>query len=426
MTAFFMLGALASASLATFSIAVPVAGDDPVWPDYRGPGRDGCAPESASIPLEWSESENVAWKTPMGGRGWSSPVIAEGRVWLTTANPEGTELMAVAVDLASGEILREELVFEVEAPQECNSLNSYASPTPAIEAGRVYVHFGYAGTACLDAATGEVLWSRRDLRCEHLEGPGSSPLLHGELLFVHLDGADVQFVVALDKKTGETRWRRERDVPLDELVPDMRKAFATPIVVPVGERELLVSSGARATFAYDVRDGAERWRVRHDGFSMSSRPLFAHGLVFINTGFMQPKLLAVRPDGEGDVTDSHVAWSTRKSVPTMPSPLIVGEHLYLVDDGGVASCLDAKSGELAWRERVGGRTCASPLFAAGRIYFFDRDGRTTVVAPGPEHRELAANDLDEGLMASAAVAGDALLLRTEQHLYRIEEPAPER
>lgn len=390
------------------------------WPDFRGPRRDGHAP-SARVPLEWSEKKNVRWKTPIRGQGWSSPVVESDKIWLTSATSKGHEMFVLALDLASGEEILARTLFHNEEPEPKNALNSYASPSPVIDEGRVYVHFGTYGTACLSTASGATIWQRRDIRCDHMEGPGSSPVLVGDLLIFNVDGGDVQYVIALDKETGKTKWKTERSENLQQFVPDRRKAYSTPIVLEVDGEQRLISSGARATVAYDPVSGKELWKLRHEGFSMSSRPIAGSGLLFLNTGFMRPRLLAVRPDGEGDVTDDNVVWTCHRNVPTIPSPLHVGGRLYMVSDNGILTCLAAKTGKRLWRERLDGPHCASPVYAAGRIYFFDRDGRTVVVAPGPEYRELAVNELDDGFMASPAVVGNAFILRTRTHLYRIEE-----
>jgi outer membrane protein assembly factor BamB len=399
--------------------AVGQSDDSPTWPEYRGPTRDGHAPR-AEIPLRWGEKDNVRWKTPIRGSGWSSPVVVDGRIWLTSATEDGREMFAVAVDAESGEIAHDRRVFSVEAPESKNRLNSYASPSPTVEAGRVYVHFGTYGTACLDADSGKTLWERRDVHCDHMEGPGASPILLDDLLVVNMDGGDVQYVIALDKVTGETRWKAERSEALDKLVPDMRKAYSTPIVIEVDGARRLISSGAGATVAYDPKSGRELWKVRHGGFSMSSRPVVSGDMLVLNTGYMRARLVAVRTGGAGDVTDSNVVWTYRRGVPNMSSPLLVGERLYMVSDQGIASCIDISGGERIWQQRIEGQHCASPLYAAGRIYFFDREGRSVVIAPGDEYRELAINQLDDGCMASPAVVGDALVLRTKTHLYRIE------
>ncbi len=390
------------------------------WPQFLGPKGNGHA-QATDLPLTWSESENIRWKTPIHGRGWSSPVIWDEQIWLTTATPDGKKLYVLCVDRTSGKIVHDRLLFENEEPEEIHSLNSYASPTPVIESGRVYVNFGNFGTACLDTSSFEVLWSRRDLPCYHFRGPGSSPILFENLLILHFDGFDYQYVVALDKRTGKTVWKTDRDVDFGTDNGDFKKAFCTPLVIQAAGREQLISPCSKAALAYDPHTGKELWRIRYDEFSATARPFFADGIVYINTGFAKSRLIAVRPDGEGDVTDSHVLWRQKQSVPQKPTQLHVDGRIYMIHDAGVASCLDAKTGDFLWRERVGGAYSASPLYADGRIYFFSQQGKTTVIKPGDEYQQLAENTLETGCMASPAVADGALFLRTEKHLYRIEK-----
>jgi len=397
------------------------AAADQNWPQFRGPSGDGHA-RATGLPLTWSETENIRWKTPIHGRGWSSPVVWEDQIWMTTATEDGKQMFAVCVARDSGKVLQDIRVFTGHRLQEIHTLNSYASPTPVIEAGRVYVHFGTYGTACLNTATGKTVWERRDLNCDHFRGPGSSPVLFGDLLILHLDGMDVQYLVALNKTTGRTVWRTDRSTDFGDLVGDLRKAYATPLICEMGGRVQMISPGAQAAFAYDPATGKELWTVRYSGgFSNVSRPLCGQGLVFLNTGFGGPQLWAVRPDGRGDVTDSHVVWKLAKSVPAKPSPLLIGDLIYMVDDRGIASCVEAKTGAIVWKKRIGGKHSASPVYADGRIYIFDHDNTATVLRPGRRYEILAVNKLDNGCMASPAVVGRAFILRTRTHLYRIEK-----
>ena len=390
------------------------------WPELHGPNRDSYV-QDAAVPLTWSETENVRWKVSIPGEGWSSPVVCDGRAWMTTATDGGRCMHVVAFDVETGALVHERLVFEVDKAGHKNALNSHASPTPAVEPGRVYVHFGTYGTLCIDSATYEERWRRRDLNCDHMEGPGSSPILVGDLLVFHVDGGDVQYVTALNKRTGETVWKTDRSIDLAKMQKDIRKAFCTPIVAELDGVQVLVSPGAHAAMAYDVRTGEEKWRVQYRGFSLASRPLFDGTRVYIATGFMRAQLYAVDFTGSGDVTEEAVAWRWRRNVPKMPTPLLLGDRVFMVDDGGYATCLDTASGEAVWRKRLGGEHCSTPVCVGDRIYFFDREGRTVVLARADEYRELAENHLDGGFMASPAVIGDAFLLRTRTHLYRIEE-----
>jgi len=383
------------------------------WPDFRGPGGQGHA-EGRGLPLEWSESRNVAWKTPVPGSGWSTPIVANGRVWITAAITDrgDTSLRAIALDAASGREVVNAEVFRIRNGPPVNPKNNRASPSAVVEADRVYVHFGAEGTAALTTA-GEIVWKTR-FEYESQHGAGGSPIIYGDLLILSCDGSDAAFVVALDKRTGKEKWKTNRRYPYAQ-------AYTTPIVITSGERDQIVSIGAFRAAAYDPASGKEIWRVSYgDGFSNVPRPVYGHGLVFIATGFQQPLLLAVRPDGTGDVTRSHVAWTLRRGAPLTPSPLLVGNELYVVTDTGIATCVDAQSGTIRWQQRLNGNFSASPVYADGRIYFQSEDGVTTVIAPGPEFRVLATNTLDGASLASMAVADGSIFLRTHTHVYRIK------
>ena len=308
---------------------------DPAWPDYRGPGHDGHA-VAVSAPLDWSEQDNIQWKTVIHGRGWSSPVVADGLVWLTAADEVGRDLFVICVDLESGAIVHDEQLFTIDEPQYCHPFNTYASPSPVIDGDFVYVSFGSPGTACLNRATKDVVWQRTDLVCNHFRGAGSSPFVFEELLILTMDGSDFQYLVALDNRTGETRWRTDRSTNFNDIDEatgkpigdgDFRKSFATPIVIDVGGQDQLISPGAKAAFAYDPATGEEIWSVRYGEHSSAARTVHGHGLVFISTGYSRTALLAVDPTGAGDVTDTHVKWRTARGVPKKPSPVLVGANL---------------------------------------------------------------------------------------------------
>jgi outer membrane protein assembly factor BamB len=387
------------------------------WPQFRGPDGQGHSGERG-VPIHWSETQNIAWKVAVPGRGWSSPVVVDGRVWLTTAIPSGRErsLRLMSFDASSGQTRLDVEVFRQSNSELLNAKNSHASPTPIVEGDRVYVHFGAEGTAAV-STTGEVIWKVR-LRYDSQHGNGGSPVLSGDLLIVNCDGFDEAFVAALDKRTGKTRWRTFRPEPWSQ-------AYSTPLVIRAGDRDLVVSVGAFHTMAYDPQNGKEAWRVDYpEGFSNVPRPVYGSGLVFIATGFQQPSLLAVRPDGKGNVTRSHVAWTLSRGAPLTPSPLLVGDDLYLVTDAGIASKVDARTGAVRWQHRLGAPVSASPVSVDGRIYFLDEEGRTTVVMPGPTFEAVAVNALDGATLASMAVASQSFFIRTATHLYRISEAGP--
>jgi outer membrane protein assembly factor BamB len=414
--------------LVTLSMG-PVAAAGDAWPEFRGPHQNGHA-DAKGLPLRWSEAQNVQWKTPIHGQAWGSPVVQGDQVWLPTATGDGKRMYAICVDRVTGRIVHDLKLFDVPNPRPLgNEVNTYASPSPVIEPGRVYVTFGSYGTACLDTADGKIIWSRRDLPCNHYRGPASSPVLFDDLLIMNMDGSDYQYVVALNKKTGKTVWKTDRSTDFNDLqldgTPiregDFRKAFNTPIVVRTDDGLQIISPGAKAAFAYDPRDGRELWTVCYTAHSTASRSVFGYGMAFINVGYSKPELWAVRVDGRGDVTDTHVAWKCTRGVPGRASPLLIDGRIYMLTDKGVASCLDAKTGEEIWRQRIGGNYSASSVYVDGRIYFFSEAGKTTVLMPGTLPEILARNMLDDGFMASPAVAGKAFFLRTRSHLYRIEE-----
>jgi len=408
--------------------AATVAAED--WPQFRGPNGDGVS-TAKNLPLTWSETTNVVWKTAIPGRGRSSPVILGNRVWLTTAietNPrkervgpdpvtivDRVELGVVCLDRATGKQLYHVTLFRADNPQPVHQLNSYATPTPVAEPGRLYCDFGASGTACLDAETGKALWQRQ-LKIDHQVGPGSSPTLYKNLLILMRDGRDEQYVAALDKYTGKPVWRTDRP-PIIAHIGNLKKSFSTPVFVESGGRTQVVMVCAHWIVSLDPMTGRELWRVKHGtGFSVAPRPLVGHGMVYCCTG-MTRQLWAIRPDGQGDVTDTHVAWKAASQIPMMPSPLLVGREIYTLSDQGIVTCYDALTGQELGRRSTGGPCAASPLYADGRIYIINQKGETTVLKPGKDLEKLAENVLDGAAFASPAALGHALYIRTDTHLY---------
>jgi outer membrane protein assembly factor BamB len=421
-------------ALVLMALGRPAAQAD--WPEFRGPWGNGHASapgetKPIGLPLHWSETNNIKWKTETPHRGWSTPVVMGGQVWLTTATEDGHDFFALGVDAETGKIIFNEKLFHSENPEPLGngaSMNCYATPSPVIESGRVYVHFGSFGTACLDTTTGQALWKRDDLPCRHYRGPSSSLIRFENLLILTMDGADLQYHVALDKQTGKTVWKTDRSVVWnDENVPgqlakdgDLRKAHSTPLIVNAAGKTQMLSAGAKAAYGYDPRTGRELWKVQYPDFSVAPRPLFDRGLAFFVTGLTKKELWAVKTDGQGDVTDTGVVWKLKTRVGKYASPLLVDGLIYTAAEESFVTCLDAATGQAVWTERVGGKYAASPVYADGRIYLFDQQGTTLALKPGRTLQVLATNTLAAGFMASPAVSGKAFFLRTRTHLYRVE------
>jgi outer membrane protein assembly factor BamB len=417
------------------------AADD--WPQFRGPGGDGQA--TGTLPTEWSEAEHVAWKTKIPGRGYSSPVIADGRVWLTSAVespvPDGlskadapdmgngekqvtdlqVELLAIAIDVRSGEIIQKVSLTTIIGPVSVHGTNSYASPTPVLSAGRVYCHFGSYGTFCIDANSGKILW-RAKLLIQHGVGPGSSPIVYENRLILVCDGMDQQYVAALDTASGKQLWKTNRP-PIRTPNGDFKKSFCTPLLITHKAQDQLIIPGAQWFISYEPLTGKEIWRFDHGaGFSIVPRPVYSDGIVFFSTGFLRPTLIAIKVDSAaGDVTKSHEVWRQTKRISTRPSYVISGNELYIVSDGGVATCFDTKTGKINWVERLGGDITASPIHADGKIFFCNHRGETNIIKAATAYELIATNTLDGEFMASPAVVGTSLILRSKKALYRIDE-----
>ncbi len=386
------------------------------WPQFRGPLGNGISSEK-NLPIQWSETKNIAWKQEIAGKGWSSPSLVQGRLYLTTAVVASDKLSqrAICLNAKDGKLVWDTEIFssDAAAAPKIHGKNSHASPTAIVESGKVFVHFGHQGTACLDL-DGKILWKTQELAYPPVHGNGGSPVLVEGLLIFSCDGGSSPFIAALDSASGNVRWKFARES--DSV---KRFAFATCEVITVGGKKQVISPGAGVVNALDPASGTEIWRVTYDGYSVIPRPVFGHGLIFMSTGYDSPSILAIRPDGHGDVTDTHVEWTLKKGAPHTPSPLLVGNELYLVSDGGIASCVDAKTGEEHWSERIGTKYSASPVYADGRIYFQDELGKGTVLRPGKKFQKLGENGFGEATLASYCVGDGAIFLRTEKHLYKV-------
>lgn len=390
------------------------------WPQYRGPRGDGHADSNAKPPTIWSETTNLGWKHSVEGKAWSSPVVWGNRVWLTNATKDGLKMSAQCLDRGTGNLLWERVVFTNEQTQkDYHEFNSYASPTPILDGKHLFISFGAYGTACLDRDTGVSIWERRDLPCNHYRGAGSSPILFRNLLIFHMDGFDYQYIVALDRRSGATVWKTDRNIDYGTDNGDYKKAYGTPHIIEIStgaNQELqLISPAAKAVLAYDPLTGKELWKVRYEEHSASLRPIYDGRTLFVSTGFSKGKLLAIDPVGKGDITKRNVAWEVTKAVGAKPSPLLIGDNVYTLEDRGVLTALNKTNGEIVWQKRLGGDFSSSPIFAGGNIYCLDEKGKGHVVAP--DGNVLGTNELPVGCLASpAAVEGD-LLIRTREALY---------
>lgn len=397
------------------------------WPQFRGPNQDGIVPmpegkETIGLPTKWSETENVVWKTPVHDHGWSSPIILGNQIWLTSATEDGKKMFVFCIDKTNGKIVFEKLLFTVDSPRPLgNDVNTYASCTAAIEEGRVYVHFGSYGTAAIDTKTFKTLWERRDLPCNHYRGPAASVVIFNGLIILTFDGSDLQYQAALNKDTGTTVWKTDRTTNfLDwdangkpKREGDFRKAFSTPLVREVNGSPIMWISASYGAFAYDPRNGKELWKINHGSYSPASMAMFGNGMVYLITGRGDADLMGVKPNGE-------VVWRYDKAIPSMVSPLLIGDQIYMINNGGIATCVNALNGEEVWRARLGGEYYASPICGDGVIYSFATDGTAKLYKPGNELSVFAENKLDDGFMATPAADSKALYLRTKTALYRIE------
>ncbi|MFP6693006.1 MAG: PQQ-binding-like beta-propeller repeat protein [Pirellulales bacterium] len=392
------------------------------WPQFRGPDGQGHS-DAEGIPLRWSESKSIVWKTAIPGEGWSSPVISGNQIWLTSSRDGGTSLHALCFDRASGQRIHDVEVLKTDDAGPKHVQNGYASPTPVLDGKHVFVHFGARGTVCLNT-DGRLVWKNTSLPFEAPQGAASSPILHEGKLILVCDGTDTQFLAALDKRTGAVLWKQLRQHL--ERVGDkgfFKMSYSTPLVWQVDGVPRLVATSAEHVAAYDINTGKEQWWMPYVGFSMVGRPSFGNGMFYVVGSIAQDHhaVYAIRPGGRGKIGQKQLAWKMSDGIPHVPSPLLVGSELYVVHDKGTATCLDALTGEVVWKQRLGGNFRASPIQVRDRIYFCNQEGKTTVVQAGKEFKVLATSQLDGIFLASPAVAGRALFLRSDTHLYRIED-----
>jgi outer membrane protein assembly factor BamB len=397
----------------SFLVAPASAGD---WPAFRGPTGDGHY-TGAKLPTEWGPNKNVAWNIQIPGKGWSSPIVWKGKLYLTSAESKAggdTSLRAICVDATSGKIEWNEEALSAPAAdaRKAHNKNSPASPTPTTDGERLYVHFGHMGTAALDLK-GKVLWTKTRIYDKPVHGNGGSPVLVGGKLVFNCDSLDVQAVVALDAKTGDVVWTSPRPVKAGKPF-----SFSTPTVTDAGGKEQILSVGSDLVMAIEPAAGKIIWQSKFNGYSVIPKPVVGHGMVYLSTGYDRPEARAIKLGGTGDVTRDNAVWVEKKAAPNTPSMLLAGNELYMVSDGGIMTCLDAKTGDLVWQERLKGQYSASPILADGKIYLTSETGQGAVVEASRKFNKLGEYDLGEKTFASFAAADGALYVRTESQLYK--------
>ena len=396
------------------------------WTHFRGSNLNGIA-EPANIPMIFNDTTNVKWKTEIPGRGWSSPVVYENQIWVTTASADGKELSLACMDFESGEIIHNIMLFTPDSIIRKHSINSYATPSPCIEDGFVYAHFGSLGTACINTSNGKIVWSRTDFKCDHLQGPGSSPFLYKDLLILHFDGTDVRFLVALNKSTGEVVWKTERpEEPYINIPTSSRKAYITPLLINVDGKDLLISNGAGVCSAYDPETGNEIWRVTGGNGGTIAMPFHESDLVFFYTGMMAKEdgkkfteLMAVNPQGEGDITSTNIVWRKETEILQLLTPVIKNGLIYTIDSNNVLMCIDAITSDVIWSMKLRDKFNSSPVYTNGQIYVSSISGEVLVIKEGRELDILARNQMDGEIWATPAILRNSLLLRTDTHFYKI-------
>lgn len=397
------------------------------WTKFRGPTGDGHVTVK-SIPLKWSDTENVKWKVSVPGKGWSSPVISKGKIYLTSAVAEGDnqdaadvsrELRVICYDSSNGKEIWDTKVFEQKPlKRPIHHKNSHASPTPIIEGGKVYVHFGHMGSACLDLK-GKILWKNNELKYDPIHGNGGTPIIVDNLFFYSADASTNPFVVALDKNTGKVLWKKLRS----ETAQSRKFSFSTPTLISMGGSSQIISPASGAVFSYDSKTGEELWSVDYGGWSVIPKPGVYKNMIYVGTGYERAHILGIRVDekSKGNVTESHVEWEITKRAPNTPSFMVVDDLLYFISDGGIATCVEPLTGEIIWQERTAGPISASPVHFNGMIYFLDEQGKTTVIKAGRKFEIIAENKIKERTLASFGISEGAIYIRSEKNLFRIGE-----
>ena len=387
------------------------------WAVFRGPDGDGVS-SYRNLPVLWAADKNVAWSVAVAD-GWSSPVVAEGQVFLTSAvvqdadaEKSAYDLVVASYDLDYGKLAWQTKVFvQPETAPRIHQKNSHASPTPIIHEERLYIHFGHQGTACL-TLDGKIVWKTVSVEYKPVHGNGGTPIIVNDTLVFSVDGAATTKVVALGLEDGNPRWTFDR-----ESNAPRKFSFSTPALIEVDGSQQIVSPGSDVVHGLDAKTGEMIWKVTYDGYSVIPKPVLHNGLLYVCTSYNTPWIYCIDPSGKGDVTETHVKWSHQKQVPHTPSIIVRDELIYMVSDRGIGSCLEAKTGEVVWQERIGGNYSASPVYANGLIYLQSEQGDATVIEASRDFKVVSKNTFGERTLASYGVANGTLLIRTSEKLY---------
>ncbi|MGB2823491.1 MAG: PQQ-binding-like beta-propeller repeat protein [Phycisphaerae bacterium] len=389
------------------------------WPGWRGPRGDGTSTEKA-VPVRWSETENVRWKVPIPGKGHSSPIVWGDRIFVTTCEERATERRLLCLGRSQGKVLWERVVLRAGLERR-NRLNSYASSTPVTDGKHVWVSFmeglkTVVWVVCYDMG-GKEVWRRSPGELHSMHGFCSSLLLYKDMIILNGDQDDVAYIVAFDKATGAERWRADR--------PNRTRSYCPPVVFDVAGKKQLVLSGSKCVASYDPDTGKQRWIVDGPTEQFVASLVETQGILMMTGGYPTLHIIGIRPDGTGNVTNSHVIWHVKEHPSYVPSPIAEGEHFFLVSDKGMASCLEARTGKYLWTRRLGRHHSASPVSADRRLYFLDDDGQTFVIRASGKFELLATNKLGDKCFASPAISGGGIFIRSARYLYCIAEAKKE-
>lgn len=408
-------------------ISGPLAnGQQNNWTHFRGNHLNGISNQTG-VPVSWNDSVNVLWKTKIKGKGWSSPVVYGNQIWLTTATEDGKQMFGICFDSKTGKEIFNIKLFEPETIIPKQEINSYASPTPCIELGFVYFHFGSYGTACVRTNDGSIAWKRTDLKYDHSPEQGASPILYRNLLILHVEDTDKQYIAALNKRTGKTIWIKERPKEIyDKPKTTGRKTYVTPIIVNVKGKDLMISNESAACIAYEPETGNEVWRIVQGEDSTFTMPFFEEGVVFFYTGFVTPKvgekyceMLAVDPGDSGDVSKTNIIWRFSSAFPQLLTPVVKDGLIYTVDIMSNLFCIDSKTGKTVYTTRLTGKFNSSPVYGGGNVYFTSTTGETIVIKAGRKLEIACRNKLAGDVFATPAITNNSLIMRAGTYLYCI-------